>query len=162
MRASELSASEVCSVAAVSALSARHFYADLTLPTVSGHGQAARSIRLQRLASLRLQMRKRHASASLRRGPDCVCCTSAAFAERQGAAAGEALRSEGLLHAGIWEQLRAVKPQASDSRLLAFLKLTATGAGYRHAAAYADKNGPNSTMPGHTLYAPCQMSCQVS
>ena len=64
MRASELSASEVCSVAAVSALSARHFDADLTLQTVSGQGQAARPIRLQKLASLKKQMHKRHDSAS--------------------------------------------------------------------------------------------------
>ena len=48
--------------------------------------------------------------------------------------AGEVLRSHGLLHSGIWTQLRASALRPTDSRPLAFLKLIAEGTGYQSAA----------------------------
>ena len=48
--------------------------------------------------------------------------------------AGEVLRSHGLLHSGIWTQLRASALQPTYSQPLAFLKLIAEGIGYQSAA----------------------------
>ena len=64
------------------------------------------------------------ASAELGSG---YCQTSHCIAE-------DTLRSHKLLSGEAWDQLRQAEPCPSDCRLIAFLKLVATGFGYRNVS----------------------------
>lgn len=77
---------------------------------------------------------------------------------------GAYLRSKGLLHGGIWKQLRQQAQQGSGCRLLAFLELVATGLSYKfmpsnHFSAYDIHFF--ECVPGEEMCAPCCSHLQI-